>query len=99
LRERALGLAEPPDQEQAPDLEVARVRGVREVTVGVQRRPSGVERSRGPTEVARGERDLDLGHDATGAGHALVRAEPPPRAPQQLTPLVPVAAVTHADAP
>ena len=46
--ELALGLVEAPDQEQAPDLEIARMRGVHPVAVRFERRPRRVERFRGP---------------------------------------------------
>src|SRR5207237_7483247 len=44
----ALGLVEAPDQEQAADLEIARMRGVYLVAVRFERRPRRVERLRGP---------------------------------------------------
>ena len=73
--ERALGLVEAADQQQAPDLEIARMRGVDPVAVRFERRPRRVERLGGPAEVARDERDLGLGDDAPRAGHRLSRAE------------------------
>ena len=75
LGERTLGLVEAADQEQAPDLEIARMRGVGPVAVRFERRPRRVERLRGPAEVARDERDLGLGDDAPRAGHGLFRTE------------------------
>ena len=73
--ERALGLVEAPDQEQAPDLEIARMRGVDPVAVRFERRPRRVERLRRPAQVARDERDLGLGNDAPRARHRLFRTE------------------------
>ena len=57
LGERALGLVEAADQEQAPDLEIARMRGIYTVAVHFERRPRCVERLRRPSEVARDQRD------------------------------------------
>ena len=71
----ALGFVDAPDQQQAPDLEIPRVRGVRPVGVRFERRPRRVERLRRPAEVARDERDLGLGDDAPRAGHGLFRTE------------------------
>ena len=71
LGERTLGLVDAPDQEEAPDLEIPRVRGVDPVAVRFERRPRRVERLRRPAQVARGERDLGFGDDAPRAGHGL----------------------------
>ena len=46
--ERALGLVEATDQEQAPDLEIPRIRGIHAVAVRFERRPRCVERLRRP---------------------------------------------------
>ena len=73
--ERALGLVEAADQEQAPDLEMPRMRGIDAVAVRFERRPRRVERLRRPAEVARDQRDLGLGDDAARAGHRLLRTE------------------------
>ena len=70
-----LGFVDAPDQEEAPDLEIPRIRGVRSVAVGFERRPCRVERLRWPAEVARDERDVGLGDDAPRAGHGLFRTE------------------------
>src|SRR5207237_1711595 len=79
----ALGLVEAPDQEQAADLEIARMRRVYPVAVRFEYRPRRVERLRGPGQVARGECDLSFGDDAPRAGHGLIRAEGARRAAQQ----------------
>ena len=68
LGERTLGLVEAPDQQEAPDLEITRMRGVHPVAVLFERRPRRVERLRGPAQVARDERDLGLGDDAPARG-------------------------------
>ena len=75
LGERTLGLVEAPDQEEAPDLEVPRIRGVHAVAMRFERRPRRVERLRRPAQVARGECDVGLGDDAPRAGHGLFRTE------------------------
>ena len=82
LGQRPLGFVQAPDQQQAPDAEIARVRGVREVAVRLERLPRGVERVRRPAQIARGERDLRFGDDAARASHRLLRAEGASRAPQ-----------------
>src|SRR5882672_466653 len=48
--ERTLGLIEAPDQEEAPDFEVPRMRGVHPVAVLFERRPRCVERLRRPAQ-------------------------------------------------
>ena len=98
LGERALGLVEAPDQEQAPDLEIARMRGVHPVAMRFERRARGVERLRGPAEVARDERDLGLGDDAPRAGHGLFRTEGARRASQQRLRADEIAELRHRDA-
>ncbi len=50
--ERALGFVDAPDQEEAPTLEISRVRGVDPVAARLERRPRRVERLCGPAEVA-----------------------------------------------
>ena len=96
--ERALGLVEAPDQEQAPDLEMARMRGVQPVAVRFERRPRRVERLGGPAEVARDQRDLGLGDDAPRAGHGLSRTEGARRASQQRLRANEIAELRHRDA-
>src|SRR6266480_7719050 len=70
-----LGLVQAADQEQAPDLENARMRGIYAVAVRFECHPRCVERLRGPAQIARDECDLGLGHHAPGAGHRLFRTE------------------------
>ena len=81
--EGPLGLVKAPDQQQAPDAEIARVRGVDAITVCLERLPCGVERLRRPAQVARGEGDLRLGDDASRASHRLLRAERAGRTPHE----------------
>jgi hypothetical protein len=66
-----LGLVEAPDQEEAPDLEIPRVRGVHPVAVLFERRPAPRRAPSQASQVARDERDLGLGDDAPRAGHGL----------------------------
>ena len=73
--EHALGLVDAPDQEEAPDIEITRMRGVDPVAVRFERCPGRVERLRRPTQVPRDERNLGLRDDAPGAGHGLFRTE------------------------
>src|SRR3546814_11093146 len=49
-REQTLGRVEAPDQEEAPELEVARMRGIHPVAVRLEDHPRGVERLRRPAE-------------------------------------------------
>jgi hypothetical protein len=96
--ERALGFVDAPDQEEAPDLEVPRVRGVDPVAVRRERRPRRVERLRRPAQVARDERDLGLGDDAPGAGHGLLRTKRPRSASQEGLRSNEIAELGHRDA-
>ena len=98
LGERALGLVEAADQEQAPDLEIPRMRGVHAVAVRFERRPRRVERLRRPAQVARDERDLGLGDDAPRARHGLSGTEGARRAPQQSLRADEIAELRHRDA-
>ncbi len=75
MGERTLGLVEAPDQEEAPDLETPRMRGVHPVAVLLECRLCRRERSRRPAQVTRDERDLGLGDDASCASHRLFRTE------------------------
>ena len=73
--ELSLGCVEAPDQEEAPDFEIACMRGVHSVAVLFECRARRVERLRGPAQVTRGERDLGLGDDTPRAGNGLFRTE------------------------
>ena len=86
-----------PDQEEAPDLERARMRCVDPVAMRFERRPCRVQRLGRPTQVARGERHLGLGHHAARAGHGLLRAEGARRAPQQGPRAHEIAELRHRD--
>ncbi|MEA2725954.1 MAG: hypothetical protein QOF70_429, partial [Acetobacteraceae bacterium] len=83
LAERPFGVIEAPDQEQAPDLEIPRMRGVHPVAVRFERRPRCVERLRRPAQVARDECDLGLGDDTSRSGHRLFRTERARRTSQE----------------
>ncbi len=98
LGERTLGLVEAPDQEEAPDLEIPRMRGVQPVAVLFERCPCGVERLRGPAQVARDERDLGLGDDTPRPGHGLFRPEGARRTSQESLRSNEIAEPRHRDA-
>ena len=98
LGERKLGLVEAPDQEEAPDLEMPRMRGVHPVAVLFERRPRCVERLRRPAQVARDERDLGLGDDTPRAGHGLFRTEGARRTSQESLRSNEIAEPRHRDA-
>jgi hypothetical protein len=96
--ERTLGLVEAPDQKQAPDLEIPRMRGVHPVAVRFERGPRGVERLCRPAQVARDQRDLGLGDDTPRAGHGLFWAEGTRRTSQQGLRANEIAELRHRDA-
>jgi hypothetical protein len=96
--ELTFGRVEAPDQEEAPDLEIPRMRGVHPVAVLFERRPRRVERLRRPAQVARDERDLGLGDDAPGAGHGLFRAEGARRTSHESLRSNEIAELRHCDA-
>ena len=98
LGERTLGLVDAPDQEEAPDLEIPRIRGVHPVAVLFERHPRRVERLRRPAQVARDERDLGLGDDAPRAGHGLFWTECARRASQEGLRSNEIAELCHRDA-
>ena len=98
LGKPALGRLKLPDQEQAADLQIARMRGIDAVAMRFERRPRGIERLRRPGEVARGERNFGLGDQATRAGHGLLRTEGARRAAQQRLRPNQVAELRHRDA-
>jgi hypothetical protein len=92
-----ISLVEAPDQEQAPDLEILRMRGVHTIAVLFERCSRRVERFRRPAEVARGERDLGLGNDAPRTGHGLFRAERARSAPHECPRSTEIAKLRHRD--
>ncbi len=98
LDQRALGLVQAADQEQAPKLEVPRVPGVREIAVRFEGRPRCVERLRSPAEVARDESDLRLGDDAPRAGHGFFGTEGARSVAQQSLRPNEIAELRHRDA-
>jgi hypothetical protein len=71
IREQTLRVVETSDEQQSPDLEIARMSGVQVVAVCFERCARGVEHPRRPTKVARGKGDLGLGDDTPGARHAF----------------------------
>ena len=98
IGEHTLRLVQAPDQEQAPDLEIPRMRGVQPVAVLFERRSRRVERLRRPAQIARDERDLGLGDDAPRAGHRFFRTEGARRTSQQLLRSREIAELRHRDA-
>lgn len=93
--EAELGFVETSDEEQAPDLEIARLRGVNSVAMVFEHRLRGFQPRRRPVEVARGERDLGLGHDAAGAGQRLFRPEGARRIAHERLGAIEVAQLRH----
>src|SRR5580700_9211651 len=75
LREHVLSLLEATDQQEAPDLKVARVRGVDPVAMRLECCASRFERLHRPAQVARGKRDLGFGDQASRASYSLSRTE------------------------
>ena len=75
LREHVLRLVDATDQQETPDLEVPRMRGVEPVAVRFEGRARRIERLHRPAQIARGERDLGLGDHAPRAGDSLSRTE------------------------
>ena len=73
--ELAFSLFDAADQQQAPDFEIARMRGIDAVAVCFEGRARCLERLRRPAQVARDERDLGLGDDAPCAGNRFIRTE------------------------
>ena len=96
--QRLLGLVEAADQQQAPNLEISRVRGVDAVAMRQECRPGRGERLRGPGQIARDEGDLGLGDDAPRTGHRLFRAEGARRSAQEGLRPVEIAELRHGDA-
>jgi hypothetical protein len=73
LGERALGLVEAADQQQAPDLEIARMRGIDPGRHALRGSPVAASSAfRGPGKIARDEGDLGLGDDTSRARHRLL---------------------------
>ena len=77
------GLRQAADQQEMPDLEMPRMRGIDRFAVRFERRPGRKQGLRRPVQLARHQRDLGLGDDASGACHGLARREPPHRAFEQ----------------
>src|ERR1700688_3198274 len=96
VSELKLRLIEAPDQEQSPNLKIARMRGIQTVTVLFERHSRCVERLRREAEVARGQRDLGL--DTSSACYGFFRTEGPCSAPQQFLCSREFAELRHRDA-
>ena len=97
LASRALGVVETPEEEQASNLELTRVRGVDGVAVRVERLPRGVERLRRPAQVARTKRDFRFGDDAARARDRLSRTEAARRATKERSRAGEIAELRHRD--
>ena len=98
LRKLVLGLVEAPDQEQAPDLEIARMGRVRPVAMRLEGRSAAASAFVGQARSRDSERDLGLDDDASRAGHGLSRAEGARRPPHQRFRAVEIAELGHGDA-
>ena len=96
MGEDTLRLVEAPDQEEAPDLEIASMGGVYVVAVLLERRPRCLQRLRGSAQVARGE---CLGDHAPGVGHRLFSTEGTRSTSQQSVRSSEIAELRHGDAP
>jgi hypothetical protein len=96
--QRPLGLIEAPDQVEAPDREIPRMRGVDVVAVLFEDRSCRVERRRGPTQVARNQRNLGLGNDTSRTGNRLFRTERADRPSQERLGSDEIAELCHRDA-
>ena len=77
--EQPLGFIELADQQQAADLEMARMCCVQAIAVLFQRQARAGERLRWPAQIARDQREFALRHDAARPRHRFARA-PNPRA-------------------
>ena len=80
---RALRLVDPSEQQEAPDLEQARVGRVVAIAVGGERSQRLGQRPRRPGQIARCQRNLRLGRQAARPLERLARSEAPRRPPQQ----------------
>ncbi len=98
LGEHTLGLVEVPDKEEAPDLEIPRMRGVDPVAVLFERRPRCVKRLRRPAQVTRDKRDLGFGDHTPRPGHGLFRTEGVGRSSQENLRSNEIAEPRHRDA-
>ena len=98
IGKHAVGLVEATDQEQSPDLKIARESCVQAVAVGFEHRPCSVERFRGPVQIARDQRDLNLGDDASRAGHRFFRTEGACSFPQEFLRSREIPKLRHRDA-
>lgn len=88
-----------PDQQEAPDLEIPRMRRVQPVAVVFERCPCGIESLCRPAQIARDERDLGLGDNAARAGHGFLRAEGARGTSQEGPRPVEITDLLHRDAP
>ena len=82
--QRAVRLVDPPEQQEAPDLQQPGVGGVLAIAVRRERAQRLGQRPRRPGEIARRQRHLRLGREAARPRDRLPRAEAARRPPQQL---------------
>jgi hypothetical protein len=99
VSEHTLRLVEAPDQEHAPDLEIAGMCGIQRVTMPFERCPRSLERFGRQSQVAQGECDLGLGDYAPRAGYGFFRTEGARSAPQQFLRSRELAELRHRDSP
>ncbi|GLQ93689.1 hypothetical protein GCM10007901_26400 [Dyella acidisoli] len=97
--EHTFGITDAAEQEQAPNFNIPRVRGVDAVTMRLKRRARGFERFYRPAKVARNKCDFGFGNDAPRASHRLFRTEPTRGASQQRFRSNEIAELCHRDAP
>ena len=85
------------DQNETPDLKIARMRSIQPVTMFFKRHKRRMERFRRPSQVSRSKRDLGFGNDAPCARHGFFRTEGPRRASQQFLRPRELAQLRHRD--
>jgi hypothetical protein len=98
LGERTLGLVKASDQEEAPDLEIPRMRGVHLVAMLFERRSRRIECLRGPAQVARGKRNLGLSDDTPRTGHGFFWTEGARRTSHESFRSIEITELRHRDA-
>jgi hypothetical protein len=97
LREHPLDLVEAADQQETPNLEMPRMRGVDAIAVVLERPSRRVEGVRRPAQVARDQRDLRLGDGTPGASNSLSWTERTPGTPQKGPRSNEIAELRHGD--
>ena len=99
LGERPLSLVDAPEQEEAPDLEIAGMGGIHAVAVLFERRPRRLQHLGRPGQVARGECDLSLGDHTPRVGHRVFPTEGTGSTSQESLRSSEIAELRHGNAP